>query len=432
MRQTCAASILIFCVSLALSRSAIAQFEGSAAASSASNDVAAIWTSEEQMHQYFVRQFIRSSNFGESRMSAPPMTVNHLMRLVLSKQKVGKTALADVPAAKTAGTYGIDDLELIGVAFHETPVAYVTRMHRGNSTNHPTRELIDFERQAITKLRAGWDVVVQANQESRMVIGALRAQQSCLRCHEDYKVGDVLGALEYHLAPAGTVEGLSPAEDAPTRALNTMERFRAVQAALTKASVALQKAPPQLQAQLVEKAQRSVGDCLADVSEAIAYVETHPELNATKVFDERLLGLTDQPASYAPVMLTDFDPQQTYRGTIRTDVAGVMKPVAFGPQDERGVRIDQDGKGISMSMIQTIVSLNKAMAQMTGSSERRPQEIENWRIRIVQDIRIAKADAVAALDYVHDNVKGKPVEATFAGSRVKPTAKSSEPSRGSP
>lgn len=424
MRRQRGALFLIFCLNFAGSQAAWAQAPAKkmeVAANPRLTDFAVNWTSDKKMHEFFTGQFIQSVNFGVGRMIEPTMAINHLMCLIPEDETPVNTA----PSAKSTTTppaqaYGLDELELIGVARHSTPVAFIIRDHRNHAATLATRELTDFEKQSLDEFRGGKDVVVQSSRRGRIAVGALRAQQSCIECHESFKVGDVLGALEYHLSPVGSSDGPSSTRSAKAQELDTVGRLKASRIALGKAFFVIERASPDTHGDLAEQARKSIAKSIADVSAAMTFAEAHPDLDATHLFGSYFLGGTaDQVAGYAPAMLADFDPEQTYRGTIRTDANSVLKAVAFGPQDERGIRIDQDGNGISINVLQAIVLLDKAMAQMTVSFGGQPlQEFEDLRLQIVQDIRAARSDAGAALDYVHAHVQGKPVGAGFPGPNV--------------
>ena len=50
-----------------------------------------------------------------------------------------------------------------------------------------------------------------------VVVGALRAREGCLHCHEGHETGDLFGAFSYRLevAPEGTLVGRIPAVETP-------------------------------------------------------------------------------------------------------------------------------------------------------------------------------------------------------------------------
>jgi hypothetical protein len=107
------------------------------------------------------------------------------------------SALSDEGASdRITMRYALNSVELIGIARHATPVAFVVNRH-GASTTTRERALADFER---TALRDGQEVVAGTSRNERFVVGAVRAtEEGCLRCHAGTKSGDLLGALSYRL-----------------------------------------------------------------------------------------------------------------------------------------------------------------------------------------------------------------------------------------
>ncbi len=67
----------------------------------------------------------------------------------------------------------------------------------------------------MAELESGEDVAVEVAGTARFVVGALRAQEECLRCHGG-RTGDVLGALSYRLSRGEPVNSVT--------ALNTNSR----------------------------------------------------------------------------------------------------------------------------------------------------------------------------------------------------------------
>jgi hypothetical protein len=144
------------------------------------------WPSDAAMHAYFLDRFLHSAGNGIERMLSPLIVVTDSMWLT-----------------PDATAFKLGTVELIGVAYHPSPVAFVDLRHRSFPRNVETRALTDFERQALDKLRAGRDVVAQPDRQGRTVIGAIRARETCLGCHnregKRVQAGDVLGALSYRL-----------------------------------------------------------------------------------------------------------------------------------------------------------------------------------------------------------------------------------------
>jgi len=147
------------------------------------------WSSVEQMHAVYVEKFIRSSGFGFGRMG--PTDLRNLSEIVLNGQP-----------------YTVEKVELIGLVKHPQPTAYVissmplkaffTNNMRGRIK---TRALTTFETDALPQLRSGRDQVIGIHDESPAILGAVRAQKKCLKCHEG-KTGNLLGAFSYSMALA--------------------------------------------------------------------------------------------------------------------------------------------------------------------------------------------------------------------------------------
>lgn len=104
------------------------------------------------------------------------------------------------PRAAWRNNWAITRLELIGTLSHSQPVAYVSGHlpQLDELSTYPTRELNDFEQSAISQLRATQDVVVDEQPDRIRMVGSLRANDDCRRCHTVPR-GELLGALTYEL-----------------------------------------------------------------------------------------------------------------------------------------------------------------------------------------------------------------------------------------
>jgi len=150
-----------------------------------------IWKSDAAMHNDFKQRFLDADGRGFSRMLAPPMVLNDFMWLTLEGR-----------------TYKLGTLELIGIAKHDSPVAFVSSRHRFPGPQaRQTRPLTRFETTALQKLGAGDELSSETNGKTRTVVGALRADRQCILCHSDYKAGDMLGAFSYRLDVANLPAG---------------------------------------------------------------------------------------------------------------------------------------------------------------------------------------------------------------------------------
>lgn len=165
------------------------------------------WPSTTEMHAVYVEKFIQSSGFGINRMGTGDLRNN--WELVLNGQ-----------------AHVVDRVELIGLVQHREPTAYVITSSRsadprrekwsdrmdviqmpprkGFLTNYmasyiKTRSLREFEANALVELRKGRDMVIGTHEGSAAILGAIRAQRECLKCH-DGEAGNLLGAFSYVMA----------------------------------------------------------------------------------------------------------------------------------------------------------------------------------------------------------------------------------------
>jgi hypothetical protein len=151
---------------------------------------AARWPSDTDMHRQFLERFKSAVGLGRSRMVSPSLQVREDMYLSLNEADEG-------PNAETR--YRLRSLELVGIARHAAPVAFVAATHVDRSNGQRTRALDGFEQRAMTHLRAANDVVAESSPAGRQVMGAIRATSECTACHTGSRPGDLLGALSYRL-----------------------------------------------------------------------------------------------------------------------------------------------------------------------------------------------------------------------------------------
>ena len=100
----------------------------------------------------------------------------------------------------------LDRLELVSLLKFDEPRVYVSevlpRMDRLSSENVPTRSLDEFEYEALARLWFEKDVVVEQNGDQIRMLGALRADNLCMDCHNVDR-GALLGAFTYRLSSSG-------------------------------------------------------------------------------------------------------------------------------------------------------------------------------------------------------------------------------------
>jgi hypothetical protein len=186
------ASIVVGVLLVAAGSFAQAQ-RGNPAAKALRNPADERWASEFEMHGYFFDQFMESPGNGFSRMGMRPMMIWPTMRLTIECESKDKAM------SIAQGQYKLDSLELIGVAKHPSPVAFVTSNH--GSYARQTRTLTAFEQEALIQLRGGKTLISRMEDSTHAaVIGTVQAREECLYCHGDYKAGDLLGAFSYRLS----------------------------------------------------------------------------------------------------------------------------------------------------------------------------------------------------------------------------------------
>ena len=144
------------------------------------------WESCEEMHDLYLRRFESADGFGLSRMHTPRMR--------------DLTGTLDTGRVK----HRLERLELIGLLLGPSPVVYTPFAHSAvPGPDFKSRALTAFETRALADFRAGRDMAVQ---EDRGVVtacvGAMRAAPTCLKCHDDAKAGDLLGAFSYTISRA--------------------------------------------------------------------------------------------------------------------------------------------------------------------------------------------------------------------------------------
>jgi hypothetical protein len=204
----------------------------------------------EQLHENFHQQFARATGFGISRMATvypgrleleprqPIALPQNLMILsteapiteldgmhrdatydFVDRDRMGYVRDRDAVAGfephglsslallqgcpkKKRAHWQITRLELVGLLRHDEPVVYVTDSMPAMDEldGVPTRPLDDFETAALTTLAAQVDVVVDQRPERIRMLGALRAGNNCLQCHEGQR-GKLLGAFSYEIVP---------------------------------------------------------------------------------------------------------------------------------------------------------------------------------------------------------------------------------------
>ena len=142
------------------------------------------WKDYQQMHAYFVEGFINTEGEGLGRMPTP-------------------RSMARFSTLYIDGVdYRIGNVQLISIPDDANPFVYDTPADASMKSIHRAarRPLLPHEITAVRQLKAGSHAVLVADGTRPVLVGALRATESCLACHEGTK-GDLLGAFTYPLVP---------------------------------------------------------------------------------------------------------------------------------------------------------------------------------------------------------------------------------------
>ncbi len=103
-------------------------------------------------------------------------------------------------------TWKVHRIELVSLLKGNEPGVYLSE-HLPNMSelsDAKTRPLDAFERESLTQLRDGEDLLQQAAGTQMRLFGSIRAGAKCLKCHEVPR-GELLGAFSYELKPSRSV-----------------------------------------------------------------------------------------------------------------------------------------------------------------------------------------------------------------------------------
>ena len=217
----------------------------------------------------------------------------------------------------------------------------------------------------------------------------------------------------------------------------TTSHLQAAQAYLTRVVAFLDATPNDLSGGFDAKAKTDANQALDDIRAALAYIHDHPEIDPLKASRNPL------PGPGAPHNVPDYarmafsSPTKEISGTVGTGRAGMNITVAFGPMDANGIRMDQDGKGISVYLAGAMQNLANTFGLFTGppgSPSSGMGDIGGFRAKIMDDISKTSEDSLSGLDFIHEHTTGTPVKPTFAGPGVRATAAvaTSQPDPGLP
>ncbi len=159
------------------------------------------WTSPSLQRQQKASDNLRSLHQASVVDFANPVNFGYIKdrRHVAGFQdhRISQAPMPDRP-------WTLQTLDLIGLALHENPTAYVSeylpRMDELRAA--PTRELDEFESAGLLALRRGEELFFREREQERRMLGAIRAARQCLACHEVER-GELLGAFSYRMTADG-------------------------------------------------------------------------------------------------------------------------------------------------------------------------------------------------------------------------------------
>lgn len=109
------------------------------------------------------------------------------------------------PVSYQTAMFDLADLKLISLRRFAEPRAYVLdhlpRMDQLLGDDAPTRALNEFENRSLNSIsQNNEDVVIEYMQPTLLMLGSIRAVQSCLDCHSAAR-GELLGVFSYRFEP---------------------------------------------------------------------------------------------------------------------------------------------------------------------------------------------------------------------------------------
>jgi hypothetical protein len=115
-------------------------------------------------------------------------------------------------------------VDLIGLLKHDTPVVYLSEKaaHQKDAeapvtpVTPVTRPLDEFEMAGLTALTSGENLFGRTREGVVRLLGAVRAEASCVACHRSKQEGDLLGAFSYTLREASYQRAPWPGRAAKT------------------------------------------------------------------------------------------------------------------------------------------------------------------------------------------------------------------------
>jgi hypothetical protein len=146
------------------------------------------WSSQEEMHKHYISEFEKAEDFGMRRTLI--IDYNRFKTLTVDGQQ-----------------YRFSSMNLISVTDRKKPVLWLTHGVPNRTTikdkNIKKRSLSIEEKESFRQLKNGKKFLTAKQGDTLVLTGVLRAEEGCIRCHDDYSKGDLMGAFKYILTPAG-------------------------------------------------------------------------------------------------------------------------------------------------------------------------------------------------------------------------------------
>lgn len=156
-------------------------------------------------HDKCVDLFVKSAGFGGGRM------------LVLQHGNPNYPKSIDLPVGQEGSIqpWHADKVELVSLLKGDKPGVYPAEGAMGwrRGARSKTRDLDGFEAAALAGLQSGENLRVVEGPDHIRVLGAIRMQADCKRCH-DKPDGALLGAFSYVMKP-GAPPALPAAKEGP-------------------------------------------------------------------------------------------------------------------------------------------------------------------------------------------------------------------------
>jgi hypothetical protein len=168
-------------------------------------------------HDRCVETFVKAEGFGVYRMPSlthRPATFPKSLYLPFD-ENLPDDLPPGQPRPEPQTAWMMDKVELVGLLNNEQPGVYPADGAMGlGRTRRKIRDLDDFEQRMLTALKNGDELKVKESAEQIRVLGAIRARQDCMKCH-DKPEGTLLGAFSYVFKPGVAKEEAPPVLNPP-------------------------------------------------------------------------------------------------------------------------------------------------------------------------------------------------------------------------